>query len=154
MKTSGRPRHYLEVSGQLHAPTVLLQGKSSRYPLDRSLGGPHSRSGRCEEEKLLDPTGTRTPTPRSSPLNVFIIKLLISCLYWLIYLFLHQLTTLSDSTPVLKTEFNGRGDPLRWPRDTLYPQKLALTSPTSGGRSIGIVRLRTKSHGVFILVRL
>jgi hypothetical protein len=34
--------------------------------------------------------------------------------------------------------------PLRWPRDTLYPQKLALTSPTSGGRSVGIVLLRTK----------
>jgi hypothetical protein len=43
--------------------------------------------------------------------------------------------------PVLKTEINGRGDPLRWPRDTLYPQKLAP-------RSVGIVRLRTTSHGV------
>jgi hypothetical protein len=32
-----------------------------------------------------------------------------------------------------------------WLRGTLYPQKLALTSPTSGGRSIGIVRLRTKA---------
>jgi hypothetical protein len=32
--------------------------------------------------------------------------------------------------------------------DTLYQQKFALTSPTSGGRSVGIVRLRTKSHGV------
>jgi hypothetical protein len=30
-----------------------------------------------------------------------------------------------------------------------FPQKLALTSPTSGGRSVGKVRLRTKSHGVF-----
>jgi hypothetical protein len=39
----------------------------------------------------------------------------------------------------------GRGDPLRWPRHTLYPQKLALTSPTSGGRSVGIVRSRTKA---------
>jgi hypothetical protein len=29
-----------------------------------------------------------------------------------------------------------------------YPQKLALTSPSSGGRSVGIVRLRTKGHGV------
>ena len=27
----------------------------------------------------------------------------------------------------------------------LYPQKLALTSPTGGGRSVGIVRLRTKA---------
>jgi hypothetical protein len=49
------------------------------------------------------------------------------------------------AAPVYKTEINDRGNPLRWPRDTLYPQKLALTSPTSGGRSVGIVRLRTKA---------
>jgi hypothetical protein len=41
--------------------------------------------------------------------------------------------------------FNGRGDPLRWPCDILCPQKLAPTSPTSGGLSVGIVRLRTKA---------
>src|SRR5215471_9738867 len=28
---------------------------------------------------------------------------------------------------------------------TLYPQKLALISPTGGGRSVGIVRSRTKA---------
>jgi hypothetical protein len=38
-----------------------------------------------------------------------------------------------------------RGASLRWPRDTLYPLKLALISPTSGGHSVGIVRLRTKA---------
>ena len=27
----------------------------------------------------------------------------------------------------------------------LYPQKLALTSPTGGGRSVGVVRVRTKA---------
>jgi len=27
----------------------------------------------------------------------------------------------------------------------LYPQKLALTSPTGGGRSVGIVRVRIKA---------
>jgi hypothetical protein len=43
----------------------------------------------------------------------------------------------------------GRGDPLRRPRDTLYPQRFALTSPTSGGRSVGIVRLRTKATEFF-----
>jgi hypothetical protein len=37
---------------------------------------------------------------------------------------------------------------LRWPRDTLYPLKLALTLPTSGGRSVDRVRLRTTGHGV------
>jgi hypothetical protein len=33
--------------------------------------------------------------------------------------------------------------------DTLYPQKLSLTSPTSGSHLVGIVHLQTKSHGVF-----
>jgi hypothetical protein len=37
------------------------------------------------------------------------------------------------------------GDPFRWPCNTLCPQKLALTSPTSGGLSVGIVHLRTKA---------
>jgi hypothetical protein len=37
-----------------------------------------------------------------------------------------------------------RRDPSRWPRGTLYPQKLTLTSPTSGGRSVGIVLSRTQ----------
>ena len=36
----------------------------------------------------------------------------------------------------------------------LYPQKLVLTLPTGGGRSVGIVRVRTKAtefvyNGVF-----
>jgi hypothetical protein len=30
------------------------------------------------------------------------------------------------AAPVKKTEINERGDPLHWPRNTLYPQKLAL----------------------------
>jgi hypothetical protein len=30
-------------------------------------------------------------------------------------------------------------------RQTIYPQTLALTSPKSGGRSMGIVRSRTKA---------
>jgi hypothetical protein len=33
----------------------------------------------------------------------------------------------------------------RWPRGTIYPKKLALTSPTNGGRSVGIVRSRTQA---------
>jgi hypothetical protein len=37
-----------------------------------------------------------------------------------------------------------RRDPSRWPRGTLYPQKLALTSSISGSRSVGIVRSRTQ----------
>jgi hypothetical protein len=33
----------------------------------------------------------------------------------------------------------------RWPRGTLYPQKLAPTSLISGGLSVGIVRSRTQA---------
>jgi hypothetical protein len=36
----------------------------------------------------------------------------------------------------------GHRDPSRWPRSTLYKQKLALALPTSGGRSVGIVGSR------------
>jgi hypothetical protein len=39
----------------------------------------------------------------------------------------------------------GRRNQSRWPRDTVYPQKLALTSPTSGVRLVGIVRSRTQT---------
>ena len=36
----------------------------------------------------------------------------------------------------------------------LYPQKLALTSPTGGGRSVGIVRVRTKATEFSLVVLL
>jgi hypothetical protein len=39
----------------------------------------------------------------------------------------------------------GLSDPPRQPRDILYQQKLALTSPKSGVRSVGIVLSRTKA---------
>jgi hypothetical protein len=39
----------------------------------------------------------------------------------------------------------GRRDPSHWPRDTLYPQRLTLASPTGGGRSVGTVRSWTQA---------
>jgi hypothetical protein len=39
----------------------------------------------------------------------------------------------------------GSRDPSYWPSDTVYPQKLTLTSPTNGCRSVGIVRSRTQA---------
>jgi hypothetical protein len=47
--------------------------------------------------------------------------------------------------PGLDIKEYGHGDPLRWPRDTVYPQKLALTSSTRDGYSAGIVRSWTKA---------
>jgi hypothetical protein len=51
----------MEVSGQLHAPAALPQGKSPWYPLDRRLGGPQSRSGRGGEEKNSQPPPAMEP---------------------------------------------------------------------------------------------
>jgi hypothetical protein len=51
-------------------------------------------------------------------------------------------TLLFVSFEIRIREYDPR-DPSRWPRGTLFPQKLALTSPTYGERSVGIVRSRT-----------
>jgi hypothetical protein len=41
--------------------TLYSEGKDTRYQLDRRLVEPRNRSWRHEEEKILAPTGTRTP---------------------------------------------------------------------------------------------
>jgi hypothetical protein len=65
----------------------------------------------------------------------------------------------TDLLFLLQSDRSGLGnrDELPWglvaltTRHTFYAQKLALTSPKIGGRSVGIVRLRTKRHGVFFV---
>jgi hypothetical protein len=44
----------------------------------------------------------------------------------------------------------GRRDPSRWPRVTLYHQKLTWTSPTSGGCLVDIVLSRTQAKELFL----
>jgi hypothetical protein len=53
--------------------------------------------------------------------------------------------------PGLENREYGRRGPSRSPRCNLYPQKLALTSSTSGGRSVGIVRSRTQTTEFYYL---
>jgi hypothetical protein len=54
----------MEVSGQLHNPAALPQGKSPCYQLGRRLGGPQSGSGRGGLEKNSQPTpGTEPQNP-------------------------------------------------------------------------------------------
>jgi hypothetical protein len=52
------------VCGEIHVPADLHRRKNTRDPLHQSLRGLISRTGRCGEEKILDPLWTRTPTPR------------------------------------------------------------------------------------------
>jgi hypothetical protein len=54
-------------------------------------------------------------------------------------------TTFQSRGSGLEIREYSRRNPLRWPRDTLYPQNLALTLLISGGRSIGVVISRMKT---------
>jgi hypothetical protein len=56
-----------------------------------------------------------------------------------------ELLDRKSSGSCLENREYGRRNPSRWPRGTFYPQKLAITSPISGGRSVGIVRSRTQT---------
>jgi hypothetical protein len=51
------------MSGQFHAPAALQPGKEPPVPSGLEAGWPQSGSGRREEEKFLDLTGYRIPTP-------------------------------------------------------------------------------------------
>jgi hypothetical protein len=58
---------------------------------------------------------------------------------------IEELLERKSSRSGLENREYGRRDPSRWPRGTLYPQKLTLTSLTSAGRSVGIVPSRTQA---------
>jgi hypothetical protein len=58
---------------------------------------------------------------------------------------IEELLERQSSCAGLENRDYGRGDLPRWPLDTLFPQKLALTSPISGSSSVDIVRSRTKA---------
>jgi hypothetical protein len=59
---------------------------------------------------------------------------------------IEELLGRNSSGSGLESREYGRGDSLLGPSDTLYPQKSTLNSPTSGGRSVGIVRSQTKAN--------
>jgi hypothetical protein len=65
---------------------------------------------------------------------------------------MEELLKKKSSGSGLESREYGRRDQSRWPRGTLYPQKLALTSPTSGSRSAGIVRSRTQATEFIIII--
>jgi hypothetical protein len=58
---------------------------------------------------------------------------------------IEELLEINSSGSRLENRDYSRRNPSRLPRGTLYPQMLALTLPTSGGRSVGIVRSRTEA---------
>jgi hypothetical protein len=63
---------------------------------------------------------------------------------------IEELLESKSSGADLETWEYGRRDPARWLRGSLYPQKLALISPTSSGRSVSIVRSQTQTTEFFL----
>jgi hypothetical protein len=66
----------MEVSGQLHASSALLQGRSRWYPLDRRLSEPQNRSERGGEKKNYQPL-PRLETPLIQRYTTELSRLLI-----------------------------------------------------------------------------
>jgi hypothetical protein len=62
-----------------------------------------------------------------------------------------ELPKRESSGSCLEKQRYGCRDPLHWSRDTLYPQKLVLPSPTSGGHSVVVVRSRTKATELLVI---
>jgi hypothetical protein len=58
---------------------------------------------------------------------------------------IEELLLRNSSCSGLEIREYGYRDLLYWPRNILYPQKLALTLPTRGRRSVGILRLSTQA---------
>jgi hypothetical protein len=57
----------------------------------------------------------------------------------------------NSSCSGLENREHAHWDPSRWSRGTLCPQMLAITSPTSGDRLVGIVRSRTRATECFFI---
>jgi hypothetical protein len=67
---------------------------------------------------------------------------------------IEELLGRNSSGSGLESREYSRRDPLSLPRDTLYAQNLALNLPTSSGRSVGVVRSRTKITELLLLLLL
>jgi hypothetical protein len=65
---------------------------------------------------------------------------------------IEELLERKSSVSGLENRDYGRRYPSILPLANLYLQKLVLTSPTSGGRSVGIVRSRTQATEFSFLV--
>jgi hypothetical protein len=58
---------------------------------------------------------------------------------------IEELLEIKSSGSGLESREYGRRNPSRWPRGTLYPQKLVLNSTICSGRSVGIARSWTQT---------
>jgi hypothetical protein len=150
-----------ETQGFLLLLRILTPGKEPQEPLNRRLRATELGWTLQRGEKYLTPAWNRTPIPhhlvvrvpgyrpRGPGFDSWRYQIL-----WVVGLELGPLSLASTIEELLGRKSSvsglenleyGSGDPLRWPRDSLYPQNLAQISPTSGIRSVGIVRSRTQA---------
>jgi hypothetical protein len=132
----------------------LIEFNQARRTVDRKLHKLREwNTGLADQRPDLEPRAVRgRGEVRGSQVNklieVTVVNRVNSAHTWLL---LRNIFIISWSKwSGIEIRIYGRADPLRWPRDTLHPQKLALTSPTSGSRSVGIVRSRTKATEIVL----
>jgi hypothetical protein len=125
--------------GDKHSPAHKKKSASELYrPSDRRLSAkrlPTFADKGCHVVSVTDPYGRIHGSLDSSGYCIPIIEL-----------------RQRNSVDLENWEY-GRGDLVRWPRDILYPQKLALTSPCNGCRLVGTVCLLTKATELYLLYK-
>jgi hypothetical protein len=155
----------LAIDGGLWSASVLGLYTDKERALPYSLGGGvgwlQNRSGRCGVQNNLLPFSGIGP-PLWSSGQSFWLQIQRSgfdsrryLIFWEVLGLergpfslmstIVELLERKSSGSCLENRDYGRRDPSRWPRGILYPQKLAVISPTSSGRSVGIVRSRTQA---------
>jgi hypothetical protein len=130
-------KHWCAVNAQFH-PKALQWGLVFKLPIQNSRP-PLWSSGQSSWQQIQ---GSGFDSRRYQIFEEVV------CLEWgplSLVSTIEGLLERKSSCSSLKNRDYGHRNPSRSPRDTLYPQKLAITSPTSGDCSVGIVRSRTKA---------
>jgi hypothetical protein len=102
----------MDVNGQHHALIAFLPGKGPRYPLNRRLGGPHSRSGRFASTGIrnldhLARSLVTIPTKLSRPIHIYLFMFV--CLFVCLFvcgLFIHEVNSTAYVAPNYVTVSN------------------------------------------------
>jgi hypothetical protein len=122
---------------------LYLRGKSPRYPLDRRLGGPQSRYGRCGVQKHFLPLPRLKPRPSNPSLyRLTWLNLLLTRSAVLLRQLLRHYCRAYSLTKANSPQFNENGEMLPF-------RSLGTVSPYNHSFSthaLNLKRFGTKSH--------
>jgi hypothetical protein len=131
--------------------------RGTLYPQTLALTSPTSGDAKCRKITSRYPSLIVSFIFKQRYLNIFLF--LWICLKYCFHCgstqprdTIEELLGRKSSGSGLENQEYCRSDRPCWALDTLYPQKLALTSPTSGGRSVSLVCSRTKTTELLVII--